>query len=212
MRVSRRNRCRIKHASTRALFDYWNRQRGERPAPARSDIDPAAIRHALGDTFMLAADFIDEIRFRLAGTRVCALLGREIKGESFNALWSEASRAQIADLVNAVVNETIGIVAGVTGRTQRGAESELELLLLPVGPDGRTRIRAVGILAPLVPPYWLGEESVVELELRTLRHLSVEQSGIGAPGFRTGRVRQQLRHGFLVYSGGRDIKPGDRTG
>lgn len=64
-----------------------------------------------------------------------------------------ASRAQIADLVNAVVNETIGIVAGVTGRTQRGAESELELLLLPIGPDGRTRIRAVGILAPLVPPY-----------------------------------------------------------
>lgn len=161
---------------------------------------------------MLAADFIDEIRFRLAGTRVCAFFGREIKGESFNALWSEASRAQIAELVNAVVNETIGIVAGVTGRTQRGAETELELLLLPIGPDGRTRIRVVGILAPLVPPYWLGEESVVELELRTLRHLSVEQSGIGAPGFRTGRASQQLRHGFLVYSGGRDIKPGDRTG
>lgn len=65
--------------SFRALFDYWNRQRGERPAPARSDIDPAAIRHALGDTFMLATDFIDEIRLRLAGTRVCAFLGGRSK-------------------------------------------------------------------------------------------------------------------------------------
>ncbi|MGB7693554.1 MAG: PAS domain-containing protein [Pseudolabrys sp.] len=97
--------CHVKHTSMRLLFDYWNRQRGERSAPARSEIDPGAIRHALGDTFMLSADFIDGIRFRLAGTRVCALFGREIKGEGFNLLWSEESRAQIADLIIAVVNE-----------------------------------------------------------------------------------------------------------
>ena len=83
---------------------------------------------------MLAADFIDGIRFRLAGTRVCALFGREIKGERFNALWSEASRAQIANISNAAVNEAVGAVAGVTGRTEKGAETELELLLLPIGP------------------------------------------------------------------------------
>ena len=59
---------------------------------------------------MLAANFIDGIRFRLAGTR--ALLGREIKGESFNALWNDASRAQIANIASAAVNETIGAVAG----------------------------------------------------------------------------------------------------
>ena len=58
----------MKHASTRALFEYWNEKRGNRPAPEREDIDPIAIRHALGDTFMLAADFVNEQRFRLAGT------------------------------------------------------------------------------------------------------------------------------------------------
>ena len=79
----------MKHTSTLLIFEYWNRQRGDRSAPMRSEIDPAAIRHALGDTFMLAADFIDGIRFRLAGTRVCALFSREIKGEPFNALWTE---------------------------------------------------------------------------------------------------------------------------
>ena len=141
----------------RLLFDYWNRQRGERSAPARSEIDPGAIRHGLGDTFMLSADFIDGIRFRLAGTRVCALFGREIKGEGFNVLWSEASRAQIADLVIAVVNEASCVVAGVNGRTEKGAETELELLLLPLGHDRRTRVRALGTLAPLVRPYWLGK-------------------------------------------------------
>ena len=129
----------MKHTSTRLIFDHWNRQRGGRSAPTRSEIEPAAIRHALGDTFMLAADFIDGIRFRLAGTRVCALFGREIKGERFNALWSEASRAQIANIGNAAVNEAVGAVAGVTGRTEKGAEAELELLLLPIGHDGRAR-------------------------------------------------------------------------
>ena len=152
----------MKHTSTRLIFDYWNRQRGERSAPTRSEIDPAAIRHALGDIFMLAADFIDGIGFWLAGTRVCALFGREIKGERFNALWSEASRAQISNIGNAAVNEAIGAVAGVTGRTEKGAETELELLLLPIDHDGRTRVRALGSLAPLAQPYWLGAEPIVE--------------------------------------------------
>ena len=200
----------MKHTSTRLLFDYWNRQRGERSAPTRSEIDPGAIRHALGDTFMLSADFIDGIRFRLAGTRVCALFGREIKGEGFNALWSEASRAQIADLGTTVVNEASCVVAGVNGRTQKGTETELELLLLPIGHDGRTRVRAVGTLAPLVRPYWLGEEAVVELELQTLRHIGNAQTGVAVPQFRSG-AGQRIRHGFLVYSGGREIRPGDGT-
>ncbi|HET7806161.1 MAG TPA: PAS domain-containing protein [Pseudolabrys sp.] len=200
----------MKHGSTRLIFDYWNRQRGERSAPTRSEIDPAAIRLALGDTFMLAADFVEGIRFRLAGTRVCALFGREIKGERFNALWSEASRAQIANIVGIAVNEATGAVAGVTGRTEKGDETELELLLLPVSGDGRTRVRALGSLAPLKPPYWLGEEPVVELELQTLRHVGAAQTESEVAQFRSG-AGQHTRHGFLVYSGGREIRPGDGT-
>jgi len=50
----------MKHDSTRTVFDYWTERRGDRPAPERSEIDPGAIRHALGDTFMLAADFVGQ--------------------------------------------------------------------------------------------------------------------------------------------------------
>jgi hypothetical protein len=200
----------VKHTSTRVIFEYWNRQRGQRSAPTRSEIDPGAIRHALGDTFMLSADFINGIRFRLAGTRVCAMFGREIKGEGLNALWSDASRTQIANIASAAVNETIVTVAGVTGRTEKGAETELELLLLPINQDGRTRIRALGSLAPLAPPCWLGEEPIVELELQTLRHVGAAQADVAVPHFRSG-AGQRIRHGFLVYSGGREIRPGDGT-
>jgi hypothetical protein len=93
----------MKHHTTQALFNYWTRKRGRRRAPVRSDIDPADIRRILADTFILTADFVNEIRVRLAGTRVCALFAREIKGETFDDLWSEASREQVHDLVTAVV-------------------------------------------------------------------------------------------------------------
>lgn len=198
----------MKHASSALVLDYWTDRRRNRPAPDRADIDPAEIRQALGDTFMLAADFVDELRFRLAGTRVCALFGREIKGESFTALWSADSRSQIDDLIAVVTNEAVGAVAGLVGTAADGAETEVEMLLLPLAHTGHARIRALGVLAPLVPPYWLGEKPVVELELRTLRHLGDDSdsprivSGLG------GRVR----HGFVVYRGGREASPsGERT-
>jgi hypothetical protein len=199
----------MKHASTRAVFDHWNRRRGLRGAPARSDINPGDIRHVLGDTFMLAADFVDGIRFRLAGTRVCALFAREIKGEPFNGLWSEASREQLENLLGAVLSENVGVVAGVLGRTQDGTETELELLLLPLVLEGHSRVRALGVLAPLAPPYWLGERAMSELDLRTFRHVGAEQSNSGHPRFRSASAEPQTRHGFLVYSGGREL-PADK--
>jgi hypothetical protein len=202
----------MKHPSTRALYAYWNEKRGNRAAPDRADIDPAAIRHALGDTFMLAADFVDQLRFRLAGTRTCALFCREIKGEAFSELWSEESRDRIEALLTIVNDETLGAVAGVTARTADGANADLEILLLPLAHVGHARIRALGVLAPLVPPYWLGEKPVAELELGTLRHIGPELESLGAPHFASTPDGGGRRHGFVVYSGGRETPWGERTG
>jgi len=194
----------MKHVSTRALFEYWNRQRRSRPAPTRSDIDPGDIRRVLGDTFLLSADFADEIRFRLAGTRVCALFAREIKGEAFKSLWSETSVKSVDDLLMAVINEDACVVAGVVGRTEDGSELELELLLLPLARTDQTRVRALGSLAPLAPPYWLGEMPVIELELMTLRHIDAGQHNTDSLTFAQAGEGPRVRHGLLVYAGGRE--------
>jgi hypothetical protein len=191
------------------VLDYWQDRRRNRPAPDRADIDPGEIRQALGDTFMLAADFVDQLRFRLAGTRVCALFGREIKGESFGALWSEDSRKQIDELVTVVTEEAAGAVAGLVGTAADGSVTDIEMLILPLAHTGLARIRAMGVLAPVVPPYWLGEKPVVELSLRSLRHLG-EDSGRAAPRFVSGAGGGRPRHGFVVYSGGREAPSGDR--
>jgi hypothetical protein len=202
----------MRHASTRAVFDYWNRKRGIRPAPERADIEPAEIRQALSDTFLLAADFLDQLRFRLAGTRICALFGREIKGEAFAELWGETSRKAIDDLLAIVTDEKTGAVAGLTGRTEDGAETDLELLLLPLAPSGHARIRALGVLAPTVPPYWIGAKPVLELELGTLRHVGADVDNRLAPRLVPGADGGRVRHGFVVYSGGREPPSGEQTG
>jgi len=194
----------MKHVSTRTLFDYWNRRRGRRRALARSDIDPGDIRSALGDTFLLAADFVDEIRFRLAGTRICTLFAREIKGEAFNSLWNDASRQHIDALLNSVIHEKEAVVAGAFGCTEDDTGIELELLLLPLAFDGRTRVRALGVLAPLTPSYCLGERPLLELDLRTFRHIGAEKF-LNTPRFGQPQEQPRTRHGLLVYSGGRDL-------
>ena len=202
----------MKHPSTRAVFEYWNKRRGTRPAPERGEIDPTEIRYALGDTFMLAADFVDQLRFRLAGTRVCALFCREIKGEAFADIWGEACRKAIDELMTIVNEENVGAVAGLTGRTEEGGEAELEMLLLPLAHSGHARIRALGVLAPTVPPYWLGAMPVSELALATLRHIGPEAKTHAIPRFGRAADGGRLRHGFVVYSGGRPTPPEERTG
>lgn len=222
----------MKHASTRALFNYWNKRRGARPAPERADIDPVGLRRELGDVFMLAADFVDNLRFRLAGTRVCALFGREIKGEAFPALWDEASRKTINEVLAVLTNERIGAVAGLTGRTADGAEIDLELILLPLAHAGHARIRAIGALVPLAPPYWLGEKPLTELRLGAMRHVGPDSDAREQRQFTLAPAQQpdimrepreilppeqtpvgsRVRHGFVVYSGGRETPSGDKTG
>jgi len=201
----------MKHASTRELFDYWNRRRGRRLVAARSDIVPTDIRDVLQDAFLLSADFTDEMRFRLAGTRVCALFARELKGESFKSLWANTSTDQVDTILTSVTDENEALVAGVLGRTEDGAEVELELLLLPLARHDRTRIRALGIIAPLTSPYWLRERPLTELDVRTLRNIAVEQSFATTTYFQARQEKPRTRHGFLVYRGGRELRPDERS-
>jgi hypothetical protein len=193
----------MKHSSSRDLFAYWNKQRGERLAPARTDIEPGAIRQVLGDTFVLEGDGLSLHRFRLAGTRLCALFGRELKGESFVKLWERSGQAGLCELIAVVMEEQVGIVAQVTGTTadDRLLPVNLELLLLPLACQIRAEARVLGAMAPIAAPYWLGAKPIGPLTMGNFRHVGPALETAAPPRLRatTGR----LRHGLTVYDGGR---------
>jgi hypothetical protein len=201
----------MKHSSSRQLHAYWEKQRGTRAAPERADIDPASIRHGLGDIFMLATDFVDEHRYRLAGTRICALFGRELKGESFSTSWN-SSRDQLVAMLAELDSEHAGFVAGVSGRSEKGNALDLELLLLPLAHRGHARVRAIGVLAATDLPYWIGDEPIAELALGTVRHIGAETSRPPLRTFTSGKTGGQLRRGFMVYQGGLIDPPNEKAG
>ncbi len=193
----------MKHHSSRELYAYWDRCRRGRRAPERGDIDPGEIRKVLGDTFILSLDASAGHPFRLAGTRVCALFAREIKGEAFIDQWREDEAATLHELVAAVAGEAAGIVASVTGGNDEGADLALELLMLPLAQRGRTDARLIGTLVPLTIPYWLGVRPLLTLTLGPLRHIGPATGEAAAPSLIPGGSGARRRKGLLVHDGGR---------
>jgi len=189
----------MKHAASRELYAYWDERRGKRPAPERGEIEPGAIRQVLSDAFILALDGGAGHPFRLAGTRVCALFGRELKGESFIGLWAAASQPAIRDLVAILNDERVGTVAGVTAQSDAGEPIELELLLLPLAANRPSLARSIGVLAPLHIPQWLGSRPIGALTLGGRRHIGAEVQARLLPRFMAPLGRRSL----VVYQGGR---------
>ena len=189
----------MKHPSIRELFDYWNERRGKRAMPERADIEPSAIRGVLADTFILSFEPGFGHPFRIAGTRVCALFGRELKGEAFLDLFSRALRSEVRDLIAIIAHESIGVVASASELRMTGRGPSLELLLLPLGCDGRANARLLGALAPSEAADWRGTRVLDRLALGTCRFLGRTVAAPPAP-----RVIQDrpARQGFVVYEGG----------
>lgn len=159
----------MKHTATRELFAYWDRLRGERLAPDRREIEPAAIRGVLADTFMLDVDIAEGFPFRLAGTRVNALFDTERKGSPFLQPWREEERRNIAAVLMTVADGVCPVVAGAVAAPRGQDEVAFELLFLPLRHFGKTHSRVLGLVKPLVAPAWLGLLPIGPLTLRSLR-------------------------------------------
>ena len=106
----------MKHAASRELYAYWEERRGRSAAPERAEIEPGAIRGALSDAFILSLDAARGHPVRLAGTRVCALFDRELRGDPFR-LWAADSRTIIAGLLAILGDERIGTLPARPGGT-----------------------------------------------------------------------------------------------
>ena len=168
-------------------------RRGGERAPDRSDVEPGPVRELLGDIFVLSYDAASGYPFRVAGTRVCALLGCDLKDRSFSALFAPDSRRDIQEIIAVVAEEMLAAVAGISATSQDGSPVHLELLLLPFNTRAHTPISLTGLLAPFSErPSLLGE-----FKLTSWRYL-----GHPPQRFIPRTLRKlAIARGFMVYEG-----------
>ena len=159
----------MKQATSRELYEYWDRVRRGRPAPRRSDIEPSDIRRILADTVILEVAGRENYIIRLAGTRICSLFCREMKGGNFLDLWSVEDRNAMATLGTAVAEDAAGAVVTFTATTSGNHSLTAELLMLPLSHSGERYDRVLGAISPLERPYWVGSEPIVSQTVVSLR-------------------------------------------
>ncbi|MER8623046.1 PAS domain-containing protein [Mesorhizobium sp. M1143] len=151
-----------------ALFHYWNRLRGGRPAPKRSEVEPADIKALLADTFILERDTRGEAVFRLAGTRLCAGYGRELKGFSFPSLWREKDQRLVSRLIHGVFEQKSVVSITYEGFSRNGRSNHFELLALPLD-GGLENPRCLGVISAVEKPFWLGADPITDALIDAIR-------------------------------------------
>lgn len=184
----------MKHPVSREFFTYWESKRGEARAPERGDVDPSMLRELLGDIFVLSYDDAATHPFRVAGTRVCSLFGRDIKDQSFPALFAGQHRRDIAEIIAAVAEDVVPAVAGLSATSADGRTTHLELLLLPFNARAYCPITLTGVLAP----FETGHRGVLgELSLTSWRYIHPPQQKLVPRALR----KLSIARGFMVYEG-----------
>ena len=212
----------MRHEATIALFQYWNRLRNGRTAPRRTEIEPADIKSLLADTFILERDARDEAAFRLAGTRLCATYGRELKGYSFPLIWARRDQRMLSRLAFGTFQDKTVVVVTFDGVTESGRSQAFELIMLPLeGGIGSPRL--LGAVTPFEKPYWLGSDPVREGRVDSIRVVDLEREplflsnrpAVSVPSLEPGDRQlfderaqastdgRRIRH-LVVFNGGRE--------
>ncbi|KQZ13191.1 hypothetical protein ASD44_03220 [Mesorhizobium sp. Root554] len=205
-----------------ALFHYWNQLRDGRRAPKRTEIEPADIKNLLADTFILEKDTRGEAVFRLAGTRLCAIYGRELKGFSFPSLWREKDQRLVSRLMDGVFQSSVVLIT-YEGFSRSGRSNRFELLALPLD-GGAQHPRGLGVITPEDKPFWLGSDPITDALIESVRIIDPDKEplylknrpAIPVPSLAPNELGEnhmapeygqarRIRH-LVVFDGGRDTQ------
>jgi hypothetical protein len=117
------------------LYNYWQKQRGERFAPRRADIHPTDIPKLL--PYLLLADILPgpRYRYRLVGTEVERVFGTAMTGRCID----ELMRGEYLDFITGLYRAIVECRAPVYSENTYSNEAfRTHRLMLPLSEDGET--------------------------------------------------------------------------
>jgi hypothetical protein len=193
-------------APLQALLDYWLAKRGHRRCPDKSDIDPTEIGRLLPDIILLdAAPPGGEFRYRLAGTRVTQMVGREVRGLTQRELHDNATDPAMVRGFARIEAEYAWVARAFAGgfRISRLAvpgrdHVALARLILPLSDDGTAAQHMVMVMidisaSPLAARGAGRVEFGVDLERLVAIPLPREVAALSEPSFAWPRADTRSR-------------------
>lgn len=128
-----------------SLRSYWDRLRAGRPAPYRAEIDPREFESALENMFILERLGPENSRVRLAGMKLCEMMGMEVRGMEAGFLIAEPDRPRFERLINVAMGEPAVVELRLEARG-RGGSYRGTMLLMPLRGDFGDINRVLGCL------------------------------------------------------------------
>jgi len=124
----------------RELFDYWLEVSGEKTIPSRADFDPLRVPHLLPHLGLIdLRDGFDRGQFRLAGTRLRDVYGKEITGLRMSEVFSGTCADPWSRIHTRIATEAVSAQGVTHGPTEGRGHIVLFWLRLPFSDDG-TRV------------------------------------------------------------------------
>lgn len=134
------------HPTIRDVIEYWDRLRASRDVPNRSDIDTREISEVLSYTFILDRARPDAVRFRLSGTHVNELMGLDVRGMPFHAVFELSERKSLMEHVETVFTGPCRLDLGLISDAEGRAPLDGWMALLPLRNIDGEISRALGVL------------------------------------------------------------------
>lgn len=158
----------MKHFLTRLLFRYWCSLSEDGELPSRRQVEPRLIKPVLPYTFILQRFDNEHIVFRLAGTEICHLFGREFRDQNFLHMWEGKEQRAIRALIQQMFDDDQAAVVNFVAETIDRTQYPGEILLLPMLDEDGQPSRILGAAIPLGSTAGLNDRKFVNQSVKTV--------------------------------------------
>lgn len=129
-----------------SLKSYWERLRAGRIAPFRAEIDPREFEVALENMFIVERIAPGNLRIRLAGMKVCEMMGMEVRGMQPALFIAEPDRGRFDRLLDVVMSEPAVVELTLEASAKPGSY-HATMLLMPLRSDFGEINRVLGCMS-----------------------------------------------------------------
>ena len=136
----------MRQTAARKILSYWQALAPEDGAPAQASVAPRALKSFLPDLFLLERLDRSVFAFRMAGTRLCARYGRELRDHDFVRLWPAAQHGDILAALGRCLQDARPVTLEGAAATLDGKTVAFQVLLMPLTDAAGRTTRVLGAM------------------------------------------------------------------